>query len=213
MERFSFVEWSGAGRYIVDDLPVFGRSLSLRGALEMMADALVAGALPVRMDGSHETSRGGPVDLVYRMVPGVEMAALFPWMDWLYRNPIAETVAKVAEGWDLVPDPNMPSGLNGNVLDPGGEYEWHVDGNEWTAVLYLTACDESTGGRLLTRDGEGRVTAHSARWGDLVVLHGREVEHAVERTAITRVSVPCGFVPVGAERPEGLDAYLHPAAV
>jgi 2OG-Fe(II) oxygenase superfamily len=171
--------------------------------------------------GQRSVLRGGSttslepkgINLWYRLLDGEQIGRLLPWLDELYRGPIcalagALTRRKTVPSWD------GRSGINVNLLEGiGSRYEWHVDSNPLTGVLYLTDFHEKWGGRLLFRDAHGDDTAISGTQGDLFVFDARHHAHAVERlrTWAPRVSVPMNFFEHGTSyrRPVDLDSYLY----
>jgi hypothetical protein len=154
------------------------------------------------LDGSSVTSRerdfGVHGACSAGIVTGDVVAEELPWLDNLYRTTILDAV---------------------NSIDPGGRYEWHVDSNPLTALLFVTTHEPDSGGELVFRPDPRFDSA--ASWehvvtpvsGDLLVFDAREAAHGVMPLggAQTRITVPMNYYLTGdaAVRPADLDGYLY----
>ncbi|MER7283922.1 2OG-Fe(II) oxygenase [Dactylosporangium sp. NPDC000244] len=111
------------------------------------------------------------------------------------------------------------SAINVNVLRTGNGYEWHVDSNPLTGLLFVTDQPAEGGGELVfradpvTSPGEDWELAVRPRAGELLLFDARRAAHAVMpvRGAADRVSVPMNFYYANAAngRPDCLDRYLY----
>ncbi|GAA3741080.1 hypothetical protein GCM10022225_25550 [Plantactinospora mayteni] len=155
-----------------------------------------------------------PVGVVTGKVVGAELS----WLDALYREELLDLANGLGLG-TFEPSADERSAINVNVLPPGSEYEWHVDSNPVTALLFGTDQPAGTGGELVfrpdpvTRPTEDWELAVVPRAGDLLLFDGREAAHSVRpvRGATERLTVPMNFYFAGAgvTRPDDLDRYLY----
>jgi hypothetical protein len=172
------------------------------------------------LDGASVTSR--EAEFPDRMPPrvgvvsGEVVAAELAWLDSLYRGKFLEIVNTVGDGaFEVCSD--IRAGVNINATPRGARYEWHVDSNPMTGLLFATTHEPEDGGQLVFRpdpvarpheDWELQV---SPRAGTLLIFDAREAAHVVTqlRTEL-RLSVPMNYYHVGQQaRPEDLDAYLY----
>lgn len=175
-----------------------------------------------QLDGRSSTSRDGvfaepdeaPATAV--VVDGLDVASRLPWLDQLYRGTFL-TMANSLDlgGFECAHD--RASGINVNAVDTGARYEWHVDSNPLTGVLFLSGPHE--GGDLVFRP-DGRPPA-STEWteriapvpGSLLLFDARAAAHRVEPVlgGGTRLSAPMNYYVAGQEqaRPDDLDPYLY----
>lgn len=176
-----------------------------------------------RLDGSSSTSReprsSGPwARPVFRLVNGDDAARQLPWLVDLYQRDILN-LARINYGHvSCSADPR--AGVNINMQDSGCRYEWHVDSNPLTAVLFVTSHDDVDGGALVFRpDTGGRVTNRTADHelriqpvsGKLVFFRAQRYAHHVEEfSSKYRISVPMNFFSSGCPQERGdVDGYLY----
>lgn len=139
-----------------------------------------------------------------------------PWLDSLYRGAFLEAANSLgAEQYECAHD--LASGVNINAIASGSRYEWHVDSNPLTGVLFLSG--DHDGGDLLFRpdtEDEAWSLRVTPQIGQLLLFDAREVAHTVEpvRGGDQRVSVPMNYYLRGETqvRPGDLDQYLYGAA-
>jgi 2OG-Fe(II) oxygenase superfamily len=89
----------------------------------------------------HRKVRGR--SLRYKVIDGEKIEQHLPKIAQLYRQ-INELVREISNQ-DLVPLDNKKVGVNVNITERGGTYQWHYDRNAVTVLLYL---NEVTGGEL-----------------------------------------------------------------
>jgi hypothetical protein len=174
------------------------------------------------LDGSSVTSRERDFGVhgAYSagIVTGDVVAEELPWLDNLYRTTILDAVNELGLG-RYTTATDVRAAVNINSIDPGGRYEWHVDSNPLTALLFVTTHEPDSGGELVFRPDPRFDSA--ASWehvvtpvsGDLLVFDAREAAHGVMPLggAQTRITVPMNYYLTGdaAVRPADLDGYLY----
>jgi hypothetical protein len=172
------------------------------------------------LQGGASTSLESPdTRLHYRLMTGERIVESLPWLYEMYRSTFCAMASRVY-GQSMRVSPNVRNAINFNVVEGiGARYEWHVDSNPLTGVLYMTETSESTGGRLVFRGDEG---GHAdlllpMRRGTLVLFDARYHPHAVEPllTSEPRICAPMNFFVEGQEiqRPQELDEYLYGGGV
>jgi hypothetical protein len=175
-----------------------------------------------QLDGSSVTSRNGafrtegPSRLTVVDGDTVEDAA--PWLADLYRGSFVDLANSLGLG-SFASSLDVRSAINLNRQGQGQRYEWHVDSNPLTGVLFATTAGPNDGGDLVfvpdplrrpESDWEVRVSPVA---GTLVLFDARRVAHHVEAVTSSepRISVPMNYYlsDRGIERPDDLDAYLY----
>jgi hypothetical protein len=73
--------------------------------------------------------------LHYRVIDGDAIAAGLHELEPLYLR-TAQLIGAWL-GYELTPIADRVAGINVNLTPPGGEYRWHYDRNEVTAIVYL----------------------------------------------------------------------------
>ncbi|HEX8802956.1 MAG TPA: hypothetical protein VF743_02145 [Acidimicrobiales bacterium] len=175
---------------------------------------------PRRLDGGASTSRGpafGDLD-VHTVVlsSGTVVEQHLPWLVSLYRGAflrLANELVGPLTGQRYVTSSDRVSAVNLNLLEPGERYEWHVDSNPLTGLLFCPTGDE--GSELVfsapvEADDQWTLPVR-ARWGHMLLFDARAVPHCVRGVTAPRVSVPMNFH-VHADRPErppDIDRYLY----
>ena len=176
-----------------------------------------------RLDGSSSTSREPQLNglwtpPIFRLVNGHDVAQQLPWLVDLYQKEILN-LARIHYGHvSCSTDPR--AGVNINMQGSGYRYEWHVDSNPLTAVLFATSHDEVDGGTLVFRPDTGdRVTSRTADHelriqpvsGKLVFFRAQRYAHQVEEfSSKYRISVPMNFFSSEAPQERGdVDEYLY----
>lgn len=119
----------------------------------------------------------------------------------------------------FAPSPDVRSAINVNCQHRGQRYEWHVDSNPLTAVLFATTAGPAEGGELVFVSDplSGGVAGWEVRVspvaGTLLLFDARRVAHHVEAVTSTepRISIPMNYYlrSRGMERPQDLDEYLY----
>lgn len=193
------------------------------GWVESVSRCLAEHAAAQDLRGESSTSREnaswadtrGLVPARALVADGRAIRSVAPWLDSLYRGPFLEAANSLGdEKYECAHD--LASGVNINAIAAGDRYEWHVDSNPLTGVLFLSGGHD--GGDLVFRpdsdDGEWslRITPEVGR---LLLFDAREVAHTVEPVLGNdrRVSVPMNYYVRGETqaRPADLDRYLYGA--
>jgi len=170
----------------------------------------------VHLEGDSPTSRepAGTAGSDYYVVTGDIIQAELPWLHHLYTTELAALASRAAHK-AVQPSTQLKSGININVVrGVGARYEWHVDSNPLTGMLYVTTHTADDGGELVFRPAERDTIVHP-RSGLFIVFDARAIPHAVlplKRDQV-RLSIPMNYYDVGqAEtRPPELDAYIYKA--
>jgi hypothetical protein len=127
-------------------------------------------------------------------------------------------LAQKAVGRELVPSQRERSAININMHDfLGSRYDWHVDSNPVTGLLFASTLRESDGGSLVFDDGDGCETSFCPERGRFLVFDARRTPHTVTPLTrpLCRLSIPMNFFfeDEPEERPADLDAFLYEPAV
>lgn len=136
------------------------------------------------------------------------------WLYDLYEKPLCDIASK-AFGRELFPAADEKSAININVIaGAGARYEWHVDSNPVTGLLFANTLPPDCGGELLFRQ-QNQECLVRPRKGVFLLFDAREIEHTVVslKTQCTRISVPMNYYfspnPADQHRPKDLDDYLY----
>ncbi|MBY8858787.1 2OG-Fe(II) oxygenase [Nocardia sp. CA2R105] len=170
-------------------------------------------ARPAELHGGTSTSLE-PVGTVigYRLLTGGNIAEYLPWMHELYRTSFRRIAERVS-GLNLETDSSVTSAVNINVLDPGGQgYEWHIDSNPVTGLLFLSSHPDGEGGSLELRLSDDNLFSIPPRAGTLLVFDARRCPHRVSPpTQAVRISAPMNYFVSGEPRyrPGDLDTALY----
>lgn len=161
---------------------------------------------------SLEPSTQNPV--ILRVVSGEAIQAELSWLWDLYTGPLLDFAA-AASGQNLYVANDVRSAININQIDGvDGRYEWHVDTNPITGILYASAQDVITGGQLIFRDPKTeRTISLEHRPGSFICFDARLLPHYVTPLNIdnSRYSVPMNYYTSHTKqpRPADLNEYLY----
>lgn len=150
------------------------------------------------------------------VVTGEVIAEELPWLNALYKHEFLKLANAVGEGQYEVSS-DVRSGVNINATPMGARYEWHVDSNPITGLLFATSHARKDGGQLIFRPDpiarpfESWELKVSPSAGTLLLFDAREAAHVVTQVQTgLRLSVPMNYYFIGRQdRPEDLDAYLY----
>jgi hypothetical protein len=103
------------------------------------------------LDGSSITSREPndmePIEV--SIVIGDIIQEKLKWLDDLYRNEFLKFASDFLSQ-EICVSNDLKSGININIINGiGGRYEWHIDSNPVTGLLFITDHNEETGGALI----------------------------------------------------------------
>lgn len=167
-----------------------------------------------KLDGKSSTSRE-PADsegAEVFVVEGDTIKEKLPWLHSLYQNEFLEFANSNFQGkYDFAE--NIKSGTNINLLKgKNARYEWHVDSNPLTGVLFVTTHNEGDGGELIFKLPTETLTIYP-KSGTLILFDARQIPHTVlplQKEGI-RISVPLNFYEKGQPqiRPDDLDSYIY----
>lgn len=147
-----------------------------------------------------------------RLADGELVTKFLPWLQKLYVNQLLDWSSEVFKK-QLYPAIDIRSSININCLQGlGARYEWHVDTNPATGVLYCTTTNNETGGELIfSREGKECVVYTVV--GDFLAFDARQIPHRVAPLKVDsdRISVPMNFYTSQEDqyRPSDLDSYLY----
>ncbi len=147
------------------------------------------------LNGDSETSREAPGALIpVRVVGGEKVAESLPWLVKLYETEFLEFSSQ-RTGKKLFRCNNVDDAININCITGNdARYEWHIDTNPVTGILYVETLCENSGGGLVFRKNEELFRFQPIR-GWFCCFEGQNVEHAVEplRGQICRTSIPMNY--------------------
>ena len=112
------------------------------------------------------------------MSRGTLVAEKLNWLHKLYKKEFLEFANTNFDGlFDFAE--NIKSGTNINLLKgKNARYEWHVDSNPLTGVLFVTTHNESDGGQLIFKLPTETLTVYP-KSGTLILFDARQIPHTV----------------------------------
>ncbi|MFD3425314.1 2OG-Fe(II) oxygenase [Nocardia fluminea] len=163
--------------------------------------------------GGVSTSLESPgTSISYRLIDGLGVAKYLPWLVRLYETEFL-TIAERFSARRLIVDRETVSSVNVNILVPGERgYEWHVDSNPVTGLLFLSSHLHSEGGMLEFKSADGHLFSIEPLAGALAVFDARTCPHRVTApTNSLRISAPMNYFGLGEyrNRPDDLDNVLY----
>jgi hypothetical protein len=217
-----FLDLSGAGTvavrpkvfraYDLDELgllPADWQQQVLRVAETRSRHVFMEGECSTTLD--FEVSNGG---MEYDVVTGEVIREELPWLWHLYVTKLTEFATETT-GTPMKPSKFPKSAINVNILSgTRARYEWHVDSNSLTGLIFVTDHPHGDGGELAF-DVDGVKMAIPPRSGEMLIFDATEMPHAVfPLTRETkRLTIPMNFYYLDedeeATRPPDLDRYLY----
>lgn len=169
----------------------------------------------VQLKGGDPTSRkvdgrAGKPD--YRVTTTGPIAQHLPWLCDLYWGAFHKMAREIDP--DCRPMSDEVSAININACRPGTGYEWHVDPNSPTGLLFVTTAGPGDGGHLLMRFGQQHGDRRFVEMdiapvaGVLLMFDAREAPHCVTGTSVERITIPLTYLGKGQVR-DSDDAYLY----
>lgn len=151
-----------------------------------------------------------------RVADGAVVKHHLEWLWQLYDGFLREFAAACLNRRLFVAH-RLPATVNINELrGRGAQYEWHVDSNPVTGVLFATDCGVGFGGSLVFRGTDGRRAIYRPRAGKFICFDAREIPHRVTplRHNGVRISLPMNYYESATEqpRPEDLDSQIYSPA-
>ena len=169
-------------------------------------------AIETVLDGDSPTSSEEPgTRIPVTVVEGRPIKEKLPWLSDLYANQFLE-FSEQCFGRELFKCNSDNDAININCIQGDtARYEWHVDTNPVTGILFLQTLDESHGGALVFRN-KGEVFRFYPKSGWFCCFSAQDVEHAVEPLVgqIERISIPMNYYddPDNSGRDPSLNDYL-----
>lgn len=170
----------------------------------------------VFLDGKSSTSRepDGSQGASYYVVLGGTIRHHLPWLYNIYSNELAQLASQVAKT-QVTLSPDIDSAININTIKgEGSRYEWHVDTNPLTGLLYVTTHTEEDGGQLTFRLPNKDISIYP-KSGVFLAFDARSIPHAVAplKKGGIRISIPMNYytqeAPFSSVRPTDLDDYIY----
>lgn len=168
----------------------------------------------VFLDSKSSTSREpeNSKGVVLSMVDGNVIKSKLEWLYKLYKNELLELANESTKGKYSIAM-NEKIGVNINYLSgEGSRYEWHVDSNPLTGLLFVTTHPKGSGGDLVFKIGNKEKRIYPKR-GTFLLFDAREIPHAVMPLIKNdyRISIPFNFYEAdkSQERPKDLDSCLY----
>lgn len=165
------------------------------------------------MCGSSSTSREPAQTAVrIRVLTGDVIRSRLGWLFDLYKTDLLR-IAQTFYGQKLFPANDIRSSINVNLLEgKGSRYEWHVDSNPVTGLLFVNTLRPEDGGELMFKrpDCEFSVSPQARKF---LAFDATSIPHCVMplRTNVFRASIPMNYYlhPIVQDRPVDLDKYLY----
>jgi hypothetical protein len=198
-------------------LPFFGlvdvRELLPHGWMSQIDAVARNVARTATLTGGTSTSLESAETVIhYRLVDGDEVNQHLPWLTRLYHEEFLK-VAEQISGYCLEPDQYTTSSVNINVLPSGeGGYEWHVDSNPVTGLLFLSSHLHHDGGTLELKSANDHLLSIEPLAGTFAVFDARLCPHRVRPPKNgLRISAPMNYFEAGRprRRPTDLDSRLY----
>ncbi len=170
------------------------------------------------LTGSGSTSRETRENqqMAVRVADGRAVKDRLPWL-WDLYNGLLKDFCATSFGRPIFPANLLHTAVNINQLaGRGAQYEWHVDSNPVTGVLFTTNSGNGLGGSLVFRHQSGQRAIVRPRAGTFVCFDARQIEHRVAplRRHGERISVPMNFYDSATDqpRPSDLDPQIYTPA-
>lgn len=168
----------------------------------------------IHLDGNSITSREptGSKGTDVFVVDGEEIETSLSWLNNLYKNELLSIVNDNSLDNFCISN-SVKNGININYLKgKNARYEWHVDSNPLTGILFATTHHKGEGGELVFNTKASLETVYPKK-GIFILFDAREIPHTVYPllTDTFRISVPMNFYLDGVDqnRPLDLDSYIY----
>lgn len=199
-------------------LPIYAKDFSADGSMPSDWDIQILKLASMRavetiLDGESPTSlEEVGTKIPIRVVMGEVVFGELPWLYHVYESEML-AFASNAFGTALYKCNRVDDSININsVSGISGRYEWHLDTNPVTGLLFAETLEEEEGGALVFRKFGEEFRIQPKR-GMFYCFDAREVPHAVEplRVDRTRTSVPMNYylTPDNSGRDDQLNEYLR----
>ena len=199
-------------------LPLYGRDFSADVSMPKDWDIQVLNLAKTRsidtiLDGDSPTSlEKSGTKIPISVVMGEVISTELPWLYKVYENEMLEFSSR-AFGTALFKCNGVDDSININLVrGVSGRYEWHLDTNPVTGLLFAETLDSDEGGALVFRKFEEEYRIQPKR-GMFYCFDARDIPHAVEplKVARTRTSIPMNYYLTedNSGRTDELNEYLR----
>jgi hypothetical protein len=167
-------------------------------------------------DGSTSREKRIGQHIPVRVVEGTSIKNELPWLWSLYTGPLLE-FSSTSFNRKLFPSIDVKSAVNINhIFGEGARYEWHVDSNPVTGLLFVSTCLPKEGGALVFRDAKNkRNSIVRAQSGVFICFDARQIAHRVAplKGTFARTSIPMNYYESASDqmRPSDLEAQIYTA--
>ena len=165
-------------------------------------------------DGSTSREKRSGQHIPVRVVDGSAIKHSLPWLWSLYSGPLLEFSSR-SFNRTLFPAIDIKSAVNINhISGEGARYEWHVDSNPVTGLLFASTCPPEQGGALVFRDVQNkRKSVVRPRSGLFICFDARQIPHRVApvKGAFSRSSIPMNYYEdsTNQNRPPDLESQIY----
>src|SRR5690606_1455473 len=128
----------------------------------------------MHLDGKSSTSREkeGSTGVDIEVVDGMTVREKLSWLHDLYSTYLLDLANQIF-GARYTVDSNITSSVNINILRGiNARYEWHVDSNPLTGLLFVTSHDRHSGGELVF-DNKGQEVKVLPQSGTFLLFDAR----------------------------------------
>jgi hypothetical protein len=148
-----------------------------------------------------------------RVADGVVVKEHLPWLYALYNGPLKDFCI-ASFGKPLFTANLIHTAVNINYLaGRGAQYEWHVDSNPVTGLLFVTDSNHNLGGSLVFRVRDSYRSIVRPKAGMFICFDARDIPHRVTplRRDGTRISIPMNYYDSATvqTRPADLDEQIY----
>lgn len=169
----------------------------------------------IHLDGKATSSRepDGSQGCDYYVVSGGDIYKSLTWLHNLYKKDLLGLANQFSDV-EMTTSKNIKAGVNINCVEGlGSRYEWHVDENPLTGLLFASTQTEEEGGALVFKpDGKPEKVVYP-KIGLFLLFDARQITHGVMplKTNTRRISIPMNFYFAleNQDRDEALDTYLY----
>lgn len=163
------------------------------------------------LDGSSNTSVDDD-EHIYRLMDGNFVQQELAWLRNLYLGSFRNLASQAFER-EIDIDQATVSQVNINVLDdPNHSYDWHVDSNHCTGLLFCNSLTTDDGGALIFKF-DGKIEKIIPRAGNLLFFDARDKPHTIEpiKKGVHRITAVMNYNFSGekVQRPGDLDGFLY----
>lgn len=172
----------------------------------------VNGKLTVLRGDSSTSREEKDVEMDVWVVEGGPIKEKLRWLYELYSGVLKE-FSEEAFNTELFTSNSIRTSVNINCIKGfGARYEWHVDSNPVTGLLFVNSLGDDSGGELLFNKDD-KCCLVVPKEGLFICFDAREIPHFVKplKLNISRCSIPMNFYtsPNDQIRPDDLDNSIY----